>query len=168
MWVGFGWNGSGSGLMVDFYGNGNEQSGVKIHWPAELLSCSWKTPYLGVISWICRSDRQYHKVGTDLRITSTHGIAGSNAHWCRLGADRRSNGDGNTILPDNLSPRSTTYSENIYWTHSQTSVLFENPSIVQLLKNFPIFYGTRRFITVFTRALHWSLSWGRSIQSISL
>jgi hypothetical protein len=28
---------------------------------------------------------------------------------------------------------------------------------VQLLKNFPAFYGTRRFITVFTRALHWSL-----------
>jgi hypothetical protein len=37
---------------------------------------------------------------------------------------------------------------------------------VQLLKNFPAFYGTRRFITVFTRALHWSLSWPRSIQSI--
>jgi hypothetical protein len=31
---------------------------------------------------------------------------------------------------------------------------------------FPAFYGTRRFITVFTRALHWSLSWARSIQSI--
>jgi hypothetical protein len=39
---------------------------------------------------------------------------------------------------------------------------------VQLLKNFPAFYGTRRFITVFTRALHWSLSWARSIQSIHL
>jgi 3-methyladenine DNA glycosylase/8-oxoguanine DNA glycosylase len=28
------------------------------------------------------------------------------------------------------------------------------------------FYGTRRFITVFTIALHWSLSCARSIQSI--
>jgi hypothetical protein len=37
---------------------------------------------------------------------------------------------------------------------------------VQLLKNFPAFYGTRRFITVFTRALHWFLFWDRSIQSI--
>jgi hypothetical protein len=27
------------------------------------------------------------------------------------------------------------------------------------------FYGTRRFNTVFTRALHWSLSWAISIQS---
>jgi hypothetical protein len=36
--------------------------------------------------------------------------------------------------------------------------LLEKPPIVQLLKNFPAFYGTWRFITVFTRALHWSLS----------
>jgi hypothetical protein len=28
----------------------------------------------------------------------------------------------------------------------------EKPPVVQLLKNFPAFYGTRRFITVFTRA----------------
>jgi hypothetical protein len=33
-------------------------------------------------------------------------------------------------------------------------------------KKFPEFYGTRKFITVFTRTLHWSLSWARSIQSI--
>jgi hypothetical protein len=36
--------------------------------------------------------------------------------------------------------------------------LLEKLPTVQLLKNFPAFYGTRRFITVFTRALHWSLS----------
>jgi hypothetical protein len=46
--------------------------------------------------------------------------------------------------------------------------LLEKPPIVQLLKNFPAFYGTRRFITVSTTALHWSLSWARSIQSITL
>jgi hypothetical protein len=45
-------------------------------------------------------------------------------------------------------------------------VLLEKPPVAQLLKNFPTFYGTRRFITVFTRALHWSLSWARSIQYI--
>jgi hypothetical protein len=44
--------------------------------------------------------------------------------------------------------------------------LLEKPPIVQLLKNFATFYGTRRFITVITRALHGSLSWARSIQSI--
>jgi hypothetical protein len=37
---------------------------------------------------------------------------------------------------------------------------------VQLLKNFPGFYGSWRFITVFTRALHWSLFWARWMQSI--
>jgi hypothetical protein len=30
--------------------------------------------------------------------------------------------------------------------------------VVQLLNNFPVFYGTRRLITAFTSALHWSLS----------
>jgi hypothetical protein len=36
--------------------------------------------------------------------------------------------------------------------------LLEKPPVAQLLKNFPAFYGTRKFITVFTRALHLSLS----------
>jgi hypothetical protein len=51
-------------------------------------------------------------------------------------------------------------------THSWSWVLLEEPPIVQPLKNFPEFYGTRRFITVFTRTLHWSLSWASSVQSI--
>jgi hypothetical protein len=34
------------------------------------------------------------------------------------------------------------------------------------LKKFPAFYGTRRFITAFTRACHLSLSWARLIQSM--
>jgi hypothetical protein len=51
-------------------------------------------------------------------------------------------------------------------THSRSWALIENLSIVQPLKNFLASYGTRRFITAFTRALHWSLSWARSIQSI--
>jgi len=36
----------------------------------------------------------------------------------------------------------------------------------QLLKKFPAFYGTRRFITAFTNARHLSLSWVRPIQSM--
>jgi hypothetical protein len=43
--------------------------------------------------------------------------------------------------------------------------LLEKPLIGQPLKNFPAFYGTQRFNTVFTRALHWSLSWAVSILS---
>jgi hypothetical protein len=35
--------------------------------------------------------------------------------------------------------------------------LLEKPPIVQPLKNFPVFYGSPRFITVFIRALHWSI-----------
>jgi hypothetical protein len=53
-------------------------------------------------------------------------------------------------------------------TRSWSWALFEKPPNVRLLKNFPAFYGTRRFITVFTRALHWSLFWARSIQPLPL
>jgi len=37
-------------------------------------------------------------------------------------------------------------------------VLLEKPTGFQLVKKFPAFYGTRRFITAFTSARHLSLS----------
>jgi hypothetical protein len=43
--------------------------------------------------------------------------------------------------------------------------LLQKPLVAQPLKNLPAFQWTRRFIAVFTRALQWSLSWARSIQS---
>ena len=45
-------------------------------------------------------------------------------------------------------------------------VLLEKLAGFQLVKKFPAFYGTRRFITAFTRARHLSLSRVRSIQTI--
>jgi hypothetical protein len=56
-----------------------------------------------------------------------------------------------------------------YWvlTYTRSWTLLEEPPNVQPLNNFPAFYGTRRFNTAFTRALHWSLSWAISIQSIT-
>jgi hypothetical protein len=39
---------------------------------------------------------------------------------------------------------------------------------VQPLGRFPAFYGTRRLITEFTRALHLYLSWAKRIQSTTL
>jgi hypothetical protein len=39
-------------------------------------------------------------------------------------------------------------------------------TVTQVLKNFPKIHVTRRFITVFTRAFHWSPYWARWIQSI--
>jgi hypothetical protein len=52
------------------------------------------------------------------------------------------------------------YSHIYVYTNSTNSMELsplEKPPVAQLLKNFPIFYGTRRFFTVFTRALHWFL-----------
>jgi len=45
-------------------------------------------------------------------------------------------------------------------------VLFEKLTGFQLVKKFPEFYVTQRFITAFTNASHLSLSWASLIQSI--
>ena len=46
-------------------------------------------------------------------------------------------------------------------------VLLEKLTGSQLVKKFPAFYGTRRFVTTFTSARHLSLSWASSIHSMS-
>jgi hypothetical protein len=43
--------------------------------------------------------------------------------------------------------------------------LLERSLVVWIIDSFPAFYGTRRFKTEFTRALHLPLSWARPIQS---
>jgi hypothetical protein len=54
-----------------------------------------------------------------------------------------------------------------YWLLTTCSrVLPEKLKCPKLLKNFPEFYGIRRFITAFARARHLSLSWARLIQSM--
>jgi hypothetical protein len=56
----------------------------------------------------------------------------------------------------------------IFQLTPRSRALLEKPPVAQPLKNFPTFYGARRFITVFTtRARHRSLSWDRLIQSIT-
>ena len=45
-------------------------------------------------------------------------------------------------------------------------VLLEKLTGLQLVKKFPAFHGTRRFITTLTSVRHLSLSWARPIQSI--
>ena len=46
-------------------------------------------------------------------------------------------------------------------------MLLEKLTGLQLVKKFPAYYGTRRFITAYTRPRHLSLSWARSIESRS-
>ena len=45
-------------------------------------------------------------------------------------------------------------------------VLLEKLTGLKLIKKFPAFHGTRRFITAFTSVRHLSLSWASPIQSI--
>jgi hypothetical protein len=44
-------------------------------------------------------------------------------------------------------------------------VLLEKLTVLQLVKKFPAFYGTRRFLTAITSIRHLSLSWASPIQS---
>ena len=54
------------------------------------------------------------------------------------------------------------------YLHTQCNrVLLEKLTGFKLVKKFPAFYGTRRFITAFVSDRHLPLSWTRSIQSIS-
>jgi hypothetical protein len=53
-----------------------------------------------------------------------------------------------------------------YLFTSWSTVLLEMLTGSQLVKKFPAFYGTWRFITTFTSARHLFLSWARSIQSM--
>ena len=50
---------------------------------------------------------------------------------------------------------------------ARSRVLLEKLTGSQLVKKLPPVYGTRRFITALTNARHLSLSWARSIQSLS-
>ena len=54
-----------------------------------------------------------------------------------------------------------------YWLLTpRCRVLPEQLTGLQLVKKFPAFHGTRRFITALTNARHLSLSWASPIQSI--
>jgi len=70
-----------------------------------------------------------------------HGSDGSQCHFRHL------------LLTYLLTPRSR--------------VLLEKLTVFHLVKKFPAFYRTRRFITAFTSARHLFLSWASSIQSIT-
>jgi hypothetical protein len=50
-------------------------------------------------------------------------------------------------------------------SNSMKIALLENPTVAQLLRKFPTFYGDWRFTAVFTSAHHWSESWAKLIPS---
>jgi hypothetical protein len=62
-----------------------------------------------------------------------------------------------TLLPYLLITYLLTYLLTDLFTPSSRGLL-EKLTVSQLVKKFPAFYGTQRFITAFTRALHLSLS----------
>ena len=62
--------------------------------------------------------------------------------------------------------RCTCRKNNTYILTPWCRVLLEKLTRLQLVKKFPAFHGTRRFITALTSVRQLSLSWGSPIQSI--
>ena len=56
--------------------------------------------------------------------------------------------------------------QKIYLLTPWCRVLLEKLTSLQLVKKFPAFHGTRRFITALTSVRHLSLSWTSPVQSI--
>ena len=56
--------------------------------------------------------------------------------------------------------------QHTYLLTPRCRVLLEQLTGLQLVKKFPAFHGTRRFITALTSVRHLSLSWASPIQSI--
>jgi hypothetical protein len=97
--------------------------------------------------------------------TCLHSLQRHNKFWLR--ATNYSPSSNTVLLQHSTTRRAESHNVYIYLlSYSRSWALLEEPPIVQPLKNFPIFYGTRKFDTVFIRALHWSLFWAISIQSI--
>ena len=75
----------------------------------------------------------------------------------------------NKMLYNIILPQLTIYLLTNLLTYLLTprsTALLEKLTVSQLVKKFPAFYGTRRFITTVTSARHLSLPWASSIQSI--
>ena len=83
-----------------------------------------------------------------------------NVHWFEAYSDYRLHNCMCQYIFRNLLTHSLTYLLTPW-----SRVLLEMTDS-QLVKKFPTYYGTRRFITAFTSACHLSLFWARSIQSL--
>ena len=71
-----------------------------------------------------------------------------------------------SILAQNCQIFTTLLHKMYYLLTAWCRVILEKLTGLQLVKKFPAFHGTRRFITALTSVRHLSLSWASPIQSI--
>jgi hypothetical protein len=99
-------------------------------------------------------------------------------HWKVTGFHfRRSECDADHWVPCNAKIRNAGSCTSTHVHITESLIFLITHSLIELspsweaancaaTQELPEFYGTRRFIAVFTRAVHWSLFWARSNQSI--
>jgi len=101
----------------------------------------------------CRSETWPSVLETVFCLSSSFARCGIKRWKSRRMADRDMNSLLTYVLPSYLlTPWNRVHSEKLTGS--------------QLVKKFPVSYGTRRFIAAFTSTRHLSLSWARSIQSM--
>ena len=71
---------------------------------------------------------------------------------------------GNTQCPLDQKLKNLTYLHT-YFLSPWSRALLEKLTCSQLVKKFPTFYRTQRFITAFTSVRHLSISWARSVHA---
>jgi hypothetical protein len=81
----------------------------------------------------------------------------------REGKLQKSSRNGNAAL--NIRYRMCNSISVTYLLTPWSRVLLDNLTVLQLVKKFPAFYGTLRFLAALTSARHLSLSWASPIQS---
>ena len=130
-----------------------------------------------VVEWWHRKDRRIERKPCPSVTLST-----TNLTWTARGVNPELRGKRpatNRLGAGSLEPHPITRSPPTYRCTARTlcwvvltylltpwsRVFLEKLTGSQLVKKFPAFYGTPRFITAFTSARHLSLSWTSSIQS---
>ena len=116
-------------------------------------------------SCLCLSVRPCH--GTNLCLVWYWGLVWESVG--NLGFSFKSDKKYRALLHDDLSTSIVTGLLTYLLTYLLTPwcrVLLEKPTGLQLVKKFPAFHGTRRFITALTSVRHLSLSWVSPVQSI--
>ena len=116
----------------------------------------------------CFVPKTWHDFLMEYREQRSHFVFNLHSHdTCPLNNNnKKKTFHNNTLCPAlQKSPSKLNTYLLTYLLTPTSRVLLEKLTGLQLVKKFPAFYGTRRFITAFTSARHLSLSWASSIQS---
>jgi hypothetical protein len=158
-----------SSLYQHFYAKTDRESGSTVRWPARISVDAQYGCHEWGFSWFTLNNLDKCNDGTFYRLLLVP--FRSLQIMCYKGFRRSILWGGVGILrPTTCSNRRRKNKYINIFTNLLTlwsRVLLEKLTCLHLIKKFPAFHGTPRFITALTSAHHLSLSWANSIQPIT-